>query len=388
MNTQDPAHGDVIRITASRQGGEISRVKVHIPARAWMGDQVIGMTPAAAVSHLLAHASHSPRAHACAVEQACACALGQPAADADPEAHVATERRLAAEMADAHLRRLLIDWPPQFGFEPRYNRFAEFHRRLALAADPETAFALGGEVLDLVAREMLAGFFNQIRMPHGIGEFIDRLNAGGSLSSVMSSLIAMGASTLPGTPTQLLGTLSAAAWVSSVGAWPSKEFVRHPTYCGAPAETGPLARHAVSPLVRLLLERGHRVSARLFAKAIDVADCASRMRHPHTDEVPPLLDAVLAAPGVGMARVATARGALLCWVRIEDGLIADCVMIPAGAWNFHPEGPFCREAVCVPEQGEDLAGAHKRLTVLALALDPSIEHVVEISERPAARKRD
>lgn len=89
-----------------------------------------------------------------------------------------------------------------------------------------------------------------------------------------------------------------------------------------------------------------------------------------------------------MARVATARGALLCWVRIEDGLIADCVMIPAGAWNFHPEGPFCREAVCVPEQGEDLAGAHKRLTVLALALDPSIEHVVEISERPAARKRD
>ena len=388
MNTQDPAGGDIIRITANRQGGEISRVKVHIPARAWMGDQVIGMTPAAATAHLLAHASHSPRAHACALEQACAFALGQTGADTDDEARVAIERRLAAEMADAHLRRLLIDWPPQFGFEPRYNRYAEFHRRLDAETDAETAFALGGEVLDLVAREMLAGFFNQIRMPHGIGEFIDRLNAGGSLSSVMSSLIAMGASTLPGKPTQLLGTLSAAAWVGSVGAWPSAEFVRRPTYCGAPAETGPVARHAPSPLVRLLLERGHRVSARLFAKAIDVADCASRMRHPHTDEVPPLIDAVLASPGVGMARVATARGALLCWVRMADGVIADCVMIPAGAWNFHPEGPFCREAVCAPAQGEDLAGAHKRLTVLALALDPSIEHVVEITERPAARKRD
>lgn len=387
MNTHDSAGGDLIRITANRQGGALSRVRVHIPDRAWMGDRVIGMTPAAATAYLLDHASHSPGAHARAIEQACAHALGEPAADANTTTHIALERRLAAEMADAHLRRLLIDWPPQFGFEPRYNRFAEFRRRLSTETDGEAAFALGGEVLDLVAREMLAGFFNQIRMPHGIGEFIDRLHAGGSLSSVMNSLIAMGPSTLPGTPTQLLGTLSAAAWVSSIGAWPSAEFVRRPTYCGSPAETGPLARHAVSPLVRLLLERGHRVSARLFAKAIDVADCASRMRHPHTDDVPPLMDAVRAGPGIGMARVATARGTLLCWVRMAEGVIADCAMVPAGAWNFHPEGPFCREAVCAPAQGEDAAGAHKRLTVLALALDPSIEHVVEISERAGGRKR-
>ena len=386
MNTQAPAGDDTIRITATRQGGSVTQVKVPIPALAWMGAQVVGMTPAAATAHLGAHASHSPRAHACAVEQACAMALGEPPADTD--ARIATERALAAEMADTHLRRLLIDWPPQFGFEPRLNRFAEFHRQLIAPLDPDTAFALGGEVLDLVAREMLAGFFNQIRMPHGIGEFIDRLNAGGSLSSVMNGLITMGAaSPPPGGPLQLLGMLSAAAWVSSIGTWPSADFVRHPTFGGAPAETGPLARHAQSPLVRLLLERGHRVSARLFAKAIDVADCASRMRYPFTDDVPALVDAVQAAPAVGMARVTTARGALLCWVKIADGVIADCAMVPAGAWNFHPEGPFCREAMSGPETGEDLEGARKRLTVLALALDPSIAHNVDIVERPAGKKR-
>ena len=386
MNTQAPAGDDTIRITATRQGGSVTQVKVHIPALAWMGAQVVGMTPAAATAHLGAHASHSPRAHACAVEQACAMALGEPPADTDTR--IATERALAAEMADTHLRRLLIDWPPQFGFEPRLNRFAEFHRQLIAPLDPDTAFALGGEVLDLVAREMLAGFFNQIRMPHGIGEFIDRLNAGGSLSSVMNGLIAMGSSGAPaGGASQLLGTLSAAAWVDGVGHWPSPDFVRQPTYGGAPAETGPLARHAPSPLVRLLLERGHRVSARLFAKAIDVADCASRMRYPYTDDVPPLLDAVQVEPMVGMARVATARGALLCWLRIADGVIADCTMVPAGAWNFHPDGPFCREAVSGPTTGEDLEGARKRLTVLALALDPSITHIVDIVERPAGKKR-
>ena len=386
MNTQAPAGDDTIRITATRQGGSVTQVKVHIPALAWMGAQVVGMTPAAATAHLGAHASHSPRAHACAVEQACAMALGEPPADTDTR--IATERALAAEMADTHLRRLLIDWPPQFGFEPRLNRFAEFHRQLIAPLDPDTAFALGGEVLDLVAREMLAGFFNQIRMPHGIGEFIDRLNAGGSLSSVMNGLITMGAATPPpGAPTQLLGMLSAAAWVSSIGNWPSADFVRHPTFGGAPAETGPLARHALSPLVRLLLERGHRVSARLFAKAIDVADCASRMRYPFTDDVPALVDAVQAGPAVGMARVTTARGTLLCWVKIADGLIADCAMVPAGAWNFHPEGAFCHEALSGPETGEDLEGTRKRLTVLALALDPSIIHTVDVIERPAGKKR-
>ena len=386
MNTQAPAGEDMIRITATRQGGAVTQVKVQIPALAWMGSQVIGMSPAAATAHLHAHASHSPRAHACAVEQACAMALG--AGPADMDTQIATEQALAAEMADTHLRRLLIDWPPHFGFEPRLNRFAEFHRQLTAPSDPETAFALGGDVLDLVAREMLAGFFNQIRMPHGIGEFIDRLNAGGSLSSVMNGLIAMGSSGAPaGGASQLLGTLSAAAWVDGVGHWPSPDFVRQPTYGGAPAETGPLARHAPSPLVRLLLERGHRVSARLFAKAIDVADCASRMRYPYTDDVPPLLDAVQVEPMVGMARVATARGALLCWLRIADGVIADCTMVPAGAWNFHPDGPFCREAVSGPTTGEDLEGARKRLTVLALALDPSITHIVDIVERPAGKKR-
>ena len=107
MNTQAPAGDDTIRITATRQGGSIIQVKVHIPALAWMGPQVIGMTPAAAAAHLRAHASHSPRAHACAVEHACAMALGAPPADADTQ--IATERALAAEMADTHLRRLLIN---------------------------------------------------------------------------------------------------------------------------------------------------------------------------------------------------------------------------------------------------------------------------------------
>ena len=72
---------------------------------------------------------------------------------------------------------------------------------------------------------------------------------------------------------------------------------------------------------------------------------------------------------------------------LADGIIADCAMVPAGAWNFHPDGPFCREAMSGPETGEDLDGARKRLTVLALALDPSIAHTVDVIERAPGTKR-
>lgn len=374
QNKTDTAH---IRITATHHAGTLVRVSAHLPDCAWMGGSVLGMTPAEGIEHLRAHASHSPQAHAHGLALACAAATGEPAPETGER--LRTERRLAAEMIDAHLRRLLIDWPSCLGFEPRSNRYAEFHRRLARAGEHESDFLLGGDVLDLVAREMLAGFFNQIRMPHGIGEFLDRLAGGGSLSSVLSELIAIGPSALVATPrTPMLGTLSAAAWVAAVGTWPSAEFIRHPLWAGEAAETGPLARHAASPLVRLLLDRGDRISARLFAKAIDVADCASTMRHPDSDEAAPLIDACAAAPGIGMARIITARGALLCWVKIVDGRIEDCAIVPASAWNLHPLGAFCRDALCLQGDVTDLDAVRKRLEWMVLAFDPSLPYEVEL----------
>ena len=377
MSTQDSPGDDPIRVLATHAAGRIRAVSLHIPDRAWMGGAVIGMVPAEGVEHLRQHASHSPQAHAHALALACAQAAGE--APPEKAERLRTERRLAAEMIDMHLRRLLLDWPPSLGFEPRINRYAEFHRRLLHAGEHENDFLLGGEVLDLVARELLAGFFNQIRMPHGIGEFLDRLAGGGSLSSILSELIAHGPSTVPPERrTALLGTLSADAWVATVGAWPSAEFIRHPRYGGEAAETGPLARHAASPLVRLLLERGNRISARLFAKAIDVADCASTMRHPGSEEVAPLIDACQAAPDVGVARVITARGALLCWVRLAEGRIADCAIVPAGAWNLQPDGVYCREAMCLQATAGDPEALKKRLRWLMLAIDPSLPFVVEL----------
>ena len=381
---------DRLHIAVQRSGDHIAKLSFSLPASAWPGAGLAGQTIDAAAHQLAQQARHSPVAHATALRLACAAALDAPAPDL--ETRLATERQLAAEAADAHLQRLLVDWPPRFGLEARYILYAEFRRRLLRPCSRETAFALGGDVLDLIARELLAGFFNQIRMPHGIGEFIDRVNAGGSLGAVITELLAYGSTTAPPAGyVPLLDTFSAETWAHTVGPWPSAAFIHRPTQAGQPAETGPIARHAASPLIRLLLDRGHRVSARLMAKAIDVGDSATRMRHPPSDEVPPLADAFPVAPGVGVARLKTARGVLLCWAAAQDGVVQDCAMIPPEAWNFHPDGPFSREAPCHCDGAADPAAIQLRLSVLALALDPSMDFVVEITDahpkKPAARRK-
>ena len=384
----------LIRVSAQRHNGRVVSATVAIPENVTPSALVIGLDQTAALATLGRLATHSPHSHTQALAQACAAALGLPAADHDIQ--LAIERELAAEAVDTHLQRLLIDWPLCLGMDARQNRYAEFHRRLNSRTDPTACFALGGDVLDLVAREMLAGFFNRIRMPHNLTEFIDCADTGGVLGAVLAEMINLG----PSQPQQkhaapLLGTLSAAAWSAAVGNWPSAEFIARPSFGGEPAETGPLARHAASSLVRLLLDRGHRLSARLLSKAIDLADCASRMRYPLTDDVPPMVDAVQVVPGVGLSRVSTARGVLLCWVRMEGELIAECAIIPASAWNFHPQSAFCREAC--GEQEETHAAALQRLSLLALALDPSLPFVIDLSdlsvlnnsskEKPKGRKR-
>ena len=378
MQQHTQAGGELlIRINVEQQGGRVVSTTVAIPQDVTRSALVIGLEPDAAVARLSQSATHSPRAHAQALSMACGAALGL--APADHDSQLATERALAAEAVDTHLHRLLIDWPLCLDMDARHNRYAEFHRRLNANIDPAAYFELGGDVLDLVAREMLAGFFNRIRLPHNLAEFIDCADTGGILGAVLSELISLGPSQPQGQrAVPLLGTLSAAAWSAAVGNWPSAEFLARPLFANEPAETGPLARHAASPLVRLLLDRGHRLSARLFCKAIDLADCASRMRYPFTDDVPPLIDAVQVVAGVGLARVITARGVLLCWVRMEAELIADCVVIPASAWNFHPQGAFCSEA-CSAEV-ETQTAALRRLNLLALALDPSLPCEIVLTE--------
>ena len=135
-------------------------------------------------------------------------------------------------------------------------------------------------------------------------------------------------------------------------------------------ETAPTAAELLSQVAPDMSLVGNYVVFR----CVSSSTCEVRIRNLFTDtnQWPlnlPVITAVQVVAGVGLARVITARGVLLCWVRMEAELIADCVVIPASAWNFHPQGAFCSEA-CSAEV-ETQAAALRRLNLLALALDPS-----------------
>ncbi len=356
-----------LRLRAEWDGSEVVAARVEARPEA-IGPRLCGLSSAEAAARLVDIAGDSPHAHATALRLACAAAAGEP-----PPAHderLATERELAAELVAEHLGRLLLDWPPVFGEDARPQRNAEFHHRLLRPGQTQEAlYALGGEILDLVARELLTGFFRRIRPPHTLAEFIACAEEGGILGSVLAALLALGKAHPPvGGALPMLEPAAVAEWTRS-GSAPLPHA----------AETGALARHRHSPLIRILHVKGHLISARLMASMLDVADGATRMRHPLFDALPALAQAGSPASGVGRASVDSAHGILLYSVTLRDGLIAACDVIRPEDWNFADDGPFLREAHVWPASARETA--LQRLHALTLALAPGVPYLVELVGR-------
>ena len=98
---------------------------------------------------------------------------------------------MAAEAAQEHLWRLLLDWPPMFERPVPRDRFGNLHRRLALLKDENDAYAVGGAVLDMVA--LVDGRLHQtVRGPRNPDRVVERCRRGGSVGAALASLIEAG----------------------------------------------------------------------------------------------------------------------------------------------------------------------------------------------------
>lgn len=373
------ARPETLRVEAVWDG---KRLTAAIPEDPYRPDPrpLVGRTVGEALGLARELGGAHPRMHEIAATAALAAAGASGVSR--PEA-AAEERAIAAETGQEHLCRLVLDWPALFRHFPRRDRFEPLYRRLARCGGARPAFDLGGELLDLVAIELLAGFFNAPRGPSALREFLDRARRGGVLGETLADLVELGPSTGEQDAAPLRPMIGAEAWVHELGGVPSPGFCRQPTLYGQAFETGALARHAESQLVRILVGSGHRIAARLFARVIDLADCASRMRHPLASDMPALVDAAPFAAGGGLAWVETARGLLLHVVRLDGDRVAQYAVIAPNQWNFQPHGAFGREASgwTAPSREEALL----RLSSLVLALDPGIEREIVLKEVQAAQ---
>ncbi len=274
------------------------------------------------------------------------------------------------EATQEHLWRLLLDWPELLGQVPLQAEFSAWFRRLGLSGKSGCWPDWGESFADFVAGELLG-------MPMATMAQLTSYapdDAGNSLAQRIWNA-------LPDAPGEDRGawlpqTSAEALALDLNGNW-DEAFERSPEWRGAPAETGALARWRTHPAVSgALLVYGRSARPRLLARLLDLALCAGQLAAGASDAFAPPIDACNIAPGVGVARVETARGTLLHRVRLEDERVAEYALLAPTEWNFHSCGAFASSLLGAPYM--DLASLRHRAATLALALDPCVPYSLEI----------
>jgi hypothetical protein len=282
------------------------------------------------------------------------------------------------EATQEHLWRLLLDWPRLLGLPPLETGFSAWYKRIndigiapgvaeafvgfveaALLGMPLTDWFAQDAPDELVRNEALAG-----RLWHALpDEDVAKTGAVGWLANC-----------------------SAVDYVRADGVRWNEDFARCPEWQGQAAETGALARWKDHPLVAATLARhGRGVRARLLARLMDLAQCTRYIADQDAAFADKLFDACTPAPGVGVSRVETARGALLHRVCLADGekrrdggkqMIGEYAVVAPTEWNFQPRGAFV--AALHGAMATDAGALRGHGLRLALALDPCVPYEVTV----------
>lgn len=302
------------------------------------------------------------RAQGAAASAAVAAAQGR-----DLTERAGLERAIACEALQEHLWRLLLDWPQRLGLPQARDDFVRWHGMLreiaagqagmpALLAELESGWlgAAAGKWLTLESLSELQDWWQAADSP---------------AARLFAALDAAGAALAPeGVP--LLPAGSAGQGLEMCNGRLDAGFCAQPHWHGGPAETGALAFHAGTPLLRdVLHRRPSRVLARVLARAYDVLEIAG-------DCGAARLDSAAAGDGAALAAVKTSRGLLLHHVRIAGERVRDYFVVAPTEWNFHPRGALAAglEGLRIddPTKLARLAGLQ------ALSLDPCVEYEVTV----------
>lgn len=263
----------------------------------------------------------------------------------------ATVRR---EAAAEHLWHLMLAWPPLCGIDRLEREYADCRRRLQHAASDEEHAA----ALENILTSTLLG------LKPGDWLHPGRWDAWRKDSSSLGATLLRAVGEVAGEQLSLLPFASAADWLALEQEMRSPAFCAAPTWHGEPRETGALARQHEHGLLSPLLVSGRNLEARLVARLVELARWVCGETGGERDWV----DAARCADGAGLARVETARGALLHRVHVEDGLISEYAAVAPTEWNFHPSGAYAREAMLIAASDD----AEHKARMLALSLDPCV----------------
>ena len=309
------------------------------------------------------------RSQAAASALACAAATGEAPA---PDALARFDATVAAETVREGAWRTLLDWPKGIGETPTDDAIAAARDSLSFrsgAPADDGARAIALAVLGVAADEWLA-----LRSLSALDRWTD---AGQTASARFIRRVrdddaaATETQRVAATGVALLDHRHQAAWMAELSAAcdGDPEFVRHPTWRDAPAETGALARLQADPLIGDLMRRSaSRVPARFVARLRELALLLA-------GQTPAATGAMALPCGGGLGWVENARGLLIHQVRFgQDRVGSYCIIAPT-EWNFHPDGALARALSGLPATDPDAVRRHA--TRLIHSLDPCVACRVE-----------
>lgn len=344
------------------RGSAVVGVEIKSRHRFAVSTLLCGRRPSEAVRLLPQIYSLCGRAQGVAGLRACETALGI----AVPRPHAdARQFMTLAEAGGENARRILLDWPELFGFEPEIPGLVRLRRLLADCVDglyPGGDWRdLGGGVLkpdraalddrldqlDAIVAATLDGQETALafRDVDGLEAFDLWLRIARSpVSRYLRCLCEAKLEALGEAETGRLGHADCEQIAQGQTEREMGSGAPAPEIDGGTRETGPIVRHWDHPLIADI-RRVHRVGllARLAARILDVALLGERLKAlvPQIEETEPWAGDARDS-GKGHAVVETARGWLLHAARIEGGSIRQYEILAPTDWNFHADGALAR----------------------------------------------
>ena len=314
------------------------------------------------------------RSQAAAGELACAVAAGEPATDA---ALTRCSAEVSAEVVREHAWCVLLDWPRRIGEEPGQDAIAAAR---AAEASPSRPARPAEEVAHAVAMAAF-GTGADAWLALASSPELDRwIDAGATAAArflrqtredEVAQLAKGGAdaSAVPFLDGHDRGALMDELWKACEA---DPGFPGRPTFRGAPAETGVLARHQADPLVGALTQApASRVFVRFVARLRELAQLLA-------GRLSAAAGAQAMAPGCGAAWVENARGLLVHQVRLEGDRAASYRIVAPTEWNFHPDGALV--AALAGTSAGDREVLERRVVRMAHSLDPCVACRVEFDD--------
>ena len=364
-----------LRIDLRLQGDSVQRVEVHSTRPDVAGRVLQGRTRAeigAAVPLLF---SICGRSQAAASELACAAAAGE---TLDAAALQRCSVAVAAETMREGAWRTLLDWPLWIGEKPSDEAVAAARASLALAAAAPpasaqaTRTAIANAVFGAPAVDWLA-----LDSAADLARWADagQTAAARFIRRVRDDEAAAAARAAPARQqVTLLQHRDHPAWVGQIvqAADADRSFARHPTWRGAPAETGALARLQAEPLLGpLAANAATRVQARFVARLRELALLLAARSWP-------AVGALALSGQRGVSWVETARGLLIHQVGIHQDCVRHYRIVAPTEWNFHPQGALA--LALSGEPAADVEALQQRAKRLVQSLDPCVACRVEVTD--------